>query len=174
MALLRTKALLTRPAQPQRSRVRNLLSRLAPTAALLAAACGSGGGGTGSSSTGGQPELLRVEFGRLADVYGYQVTPQGQSITLFEKDVLIGPDIEDERSTNDSKRDEEIFYDFIGSDPDTLQPRLLIPRSIESTDFQDAFAALDDEVRQIAPMVFGGNGPGRPFGVVPRNAAVRL
>ncbi|MFM1871543.1 MAG: hypothetical protein RL398_965, partial [Planctomycetota bacterium] len=111
---------------------------------------------------------------RLADVYGYQVTPQGQSITLFEKDVLIGPDIEDERSTNDTKRDEEIFYDFIGSDPDTLQPRLLIPRSIESTDFQDAFAALDDEVREIAPMVFGGNGPGRPFGVVPRNAAVRL
>ena len=140
--------------------------------ALLAAGCGGGGGSTGGAGAGGsQASLVRVEFGRLADVYGYDA---GGQIELYREDVLIGPNIEDERSNNEIKRDEEVFYDFFGSDPDTLQPRLLIPRALTSTAFADLFAALDDEVRTIAPMVSGSNLPGRPFGVVPRNAAVRL
>ncbi len=144
-------------------------------AATLIAACGGGGGGTGGATPGtAQPELVRVEFGRLADVYGYQTTPEGTAIELYAKDVLIAPDIEDERGSNEPKRDDEILYDFIGTDPDTLQPRLFIPREITSDVFRDAFEALDDQVREITPMVFGSNAPGRPFGVVPRNAAIRL
>ncbi|MCB9887874.1 MAG: hypothetical protein H6838_20510 [Planctomycetes bacterium] len=156
-------------------------SRRAATVAVLAAALafpacsGSGGGSTGGATPGtAHAELQRIEFGRLADVYGYQVTPEGQSIALFARDVLIGPDIEDERGTNEVKRDDEILFDFIGSDPDTLQPRLFIPRDMTSNAFKTAFERLDDQVREVTPMVFGTSGPGRPFGVVPRNAAIRL
>ncbi|MEO6596735.1 MAG: hypothetical protein ABIP94_18465, partial [Planctomycetota bacterium] len=56
----------------------------------------------------------------------------------------------------------------------TLQPRLLIPRDLSSADFQRAFDALDDQLRVVEPMVFGQGGPGLPYGVVPRNAAIRL
>lgn len=142
---------------------------------LLFGCSGSGGGSTGGAATGTtQAQLLRVEFGRLADVYGYRVTAEGSTIDLYASDVLIGADIEDERGVNDIKRDDEIFHDFIGSDPDTLQPRLFIPRDMNSDAFKAIFEALDDEVREITPMVFGTNAPGRPFGVVPRNAAMRL
>jgi len=139
------------------------------------AACGGGGGTAGSvlPSTR-QPELVRVLHGRLVDVYGLQTTPQGSSITLHQRDVLIGPAIQDERATNENKRDDEILYDFIGSDPDNLQPRLFIPREIGSPAFQAALDAVDDSAREVAPMRYGQNSVGRPFSIVPRNAAVKL
>jgi hypothetical protein len=143
----------------------------------MLAACGGGGGG-GSSGTGsassGQADLQRIEFGRLVDVYGLQVTAQGSDQVLFQKDVLIGPDIEDQRSAGDTLRDDEILYDFFGADPDTLQPRLFIPRDVTSAAFKSAFDALDDRVREVSPMAFGSGGPGLPYSVVPRNAAIRL
>jgi hypothetical protein len=146
------------------------------TASLALVAACSGGGSRGTSTTGGsaQAELVRIEFGRLVDVYGLQVTPQGANIALYRKDVVIGGNIQDQRSTNSSVSDSEITYDFIASDPDTLQPRLFIPRDVTSSDFATAFAALDDQLRELAPMVVGQNSPGSPFGVVPRNAVIRL
>jgi hypothetical protein len=144
-------------------------------AALGTAACSGGGGSTGNSGTGsGQPQLLRVQYGRIADVYGYRATPEGQVIEIYQRDVLIGANIVDERGANENKRDDEVVYDFIGSDPDTLQPRLFIPRLMTSPEFTAAFAALDVQVREVVPMRSGTNGPGRPFSVVPRNAALRL
>ena len=146
-------------------------------AALSAlAACSSGGGGTNPSvtPTTTQPQLLRVQYGRLADIYGLQVTPEGSTIALYRRDVVVGPNIQDERGTNENKRDDEVLYDFVGSDPDTLQPRLFIPRDITSPAFKIAFDALDDQTREVAPMLSGQNGPGRPFSVVPRNAAIQL
>jgi hypothetical protein len=121
-----------------------------------------------------QAELQRVEFGRLVDVYGLQTGVNGSTIELFRRDVLIGGNIQDQRSASDNISDAEITYDFLGANPDTLQPQLFITREIGSADFQEALDALDDEVREIAPMAFGTNGPGNPFGVVPRNAAIRL
>jgi hypothetical protein len=59
-------------------------------------------------------------------VYGLQTTPEGSTRALYRKDVLVGPDIQDERATNSTKRDDEVLYDFLGADPDTLQPRLFI------------------------------------------------
>ena len=58
--------------------------------ALALAACGSGGGGAAGSSPGAtvQPELQAIEYGRLVDVYGLQVTAQGSSITRYRKDVV--------------------------------------------------------------------------------------
>jgi hypothetical protein len=115
-----------------------------------------------------------MEFGRLVDVFGLQVTPEGTAITLYRRDIVIGGNIQDQRPTNSSLRDDEVTYDFIASDPDTLQPRLFIPRDITSADFKAAFEALDDQLREVTPMLFGTNGPGVPFSVVPRNGAIRL
>lgn len=145
-------------------------------AALLLTACNGGGGGIGNATPGTtvHPELQAVEYGRLVDVYGLQVTPEGSSIALYKRDVLVGPDIQDERGTNDNKRDDEILYDFTGSDPDTLQPKLLIPRDMTGEEFARAFDALDDSARRVSSMRYGTNGPATPFSVVPRNAALRL
>ncbi|MBX3461895.1 MAG: hypothetical protein KF830_01905 [Planctomycetes bacterium] len=110
----------------------------------------------------------------MVDVYGIEVTAGGSTIALYRRDVLIGPNIRDERSSASTISDQEILYDFIGADPDTLQPRLFIPREMTGREFADAFDALDDELREVAPMLFGTGGPGNPFGVVPRNAAIRL
>src|SRR5690606_25333151 len=97
-----------------------------PLAVLAFAGCsGSGGGGTGSVTPGAtvQPELSRVEYGRLVDVYGLRVTPQGAEIDIFQRDVVIGGNIQDQRPTESNLSDSEITYDFLAADPDTLQPR---------------------------------------------------
>ncbi|MCA8951463.1 MAG: hypothetical protein KDE27_18290 [Planctomycetes bacterium] len=137
------------------------------------AACGHGQR-LGDGRTTVHPELIRVEYGRLADVYGLRRSAEGTTIELVARDVLIGPDIVDERDTGSAKSDGQVVYDFFGSDPDTLQPRLLIPRDVDSAEFESAFAGLDDNVREVAPMVAGSNKPELPFSVVPRNAAIRL
>ncbi|MCU0864770.1 MAG: hypothetical protein MUC36_13340 [Planctomycetes bacterium] len=143
---------------------------------LVAAACSGGGAGTGQPAPGSttQPELLRVQYGRLVDVYGIRVTPQGAIQDLFQRDVVIGANIEDQRPTNSTLRDDEVTYDFQGTDPDTLQPRLFIPRDMAGGDFKLAFDQLDDELREVTPMLFGQGGAGTPFSVVPRNAALKL
>ncbi|MEO6593583.1 MAG: hypothetical protein ABIP94_02390 [Planctomycetota bacterium] len=142
----------------------------------VASGCSKGGGGVGSATPGAttQAALERVEFGRLADVYGLRVTTEGASRELFRRDVLVGPNIRDERPTTSNLLDSEITYDFIAADPDTLQPRLFIPRDTTSPEFAAAFDALDNDLRQVAPMIFGQGGPGLPFAVVPRNGAIRL
>ena len=149
----------------------------APLVGLFALAGCSGSGGSTAGvtpTTTTHPELIAVEYGRLVDVYGLQITSEGAVRTLYQSDVLIGSDIQDERGTNENKRDDEILYDFFGTDPDTLQPRLLIPRDMTGSAFTAAFEALDDQVRTVAPMRYGSNNGGLPFGVVPRNAALRL
>ncbi|HEX6811880.1 MAG TPA: hypothetical protein VF384_09690 [Planctomycetota bacterium] len=158
---------------------------LATLASLsLLAACNRGAG-AGPGEVENKAELLRVEYAQLADVYclrnGVQVlydpdgaetrTPPGRA---KGRDVVVGSNIRDQRSTTSTLGDAEITYDFIGSDPDTLQPKLFIPREETSAEFRIAFEALDDQLREIAPMTFGQGRPGLPYGVVPRNAAVRL
>lgn len=140
------------------------------------AACGSGAGGAsgalGPATT--QPELVAVDFGRLVDVYGLRTTPSGTLTELYARDVVIGGNISDQRPANSSLTDSEITYDFTGADPDSLQQRLLIPREVTSPEFAAAFDALDDEAREVTPMLFGQGGPGTPFSVVPRNAGIRM
>lgn len=147
--------------------------------ALVAAACGGGGSATGGASVDpvATAQLASVEYGRLADIYGLRTTGSSQVIELFQKDVLIGRDIRDERvpgTATESRTDAEVRFDFIGNDPDTLQPRLLIPREMGSAAFTQLFADLDDDVSLVTPMAFGQAGAGRPYTVVPRNAAIRL
>ena len=142
------------------------------------AACSGGGGGGGVA--GAQPgdttqaKLQRIEYGRLVDVYGLQVTQDGASIALYRSDVVIGNNIEDQRPTGSTLSDEEVLYDFDGADPDTLQPRLFIPRDMTGSAFRAAFDALDDQLREVSPMLFGQGSASLPFSVVPRNGAIKL
>jgi hypothetical protein len=146
-------------------------------AALLISACGRSGGlpeGAAPEATV-QPELIGVAYGRLVDVYGLEVTANGEaSMALYRRDVPIGSDIRDQREADSYITDAEIIYDFLAVDPDTLQPRLFIPRDVTGEQFAAAFDALDEELRNIAPMVFGEGTAGLPFSVVPRNACLRL
>ncbi|MCA8967036.1 MAG: hypothetical protein KDC48_19305, partial [Planctomycetes bacterium] len=159
---------------------RLLLRRRTATAALpillVAFACSRGGGGTGDGTidTTTHPTLAAVHYGRLVDVYGLS-TDAGQVVkVLYQRDVVIGGDIDDERPTGSLTGDFEITYDFDGTDPDTLQPRLFIPRDVDSDEFRTAFDALDDQLRAVTPMRYGEAASGQPFSVVPRNAALRL
>ncbi len=145
---------------------------------ILGVLAGCGGGSTGTTGTVGpgvtQAELVAVEFGRLVDVYGLKVTADGAVPELYRRDVVIGTNIEDQRPSSSSLTDAEITYDFTNADPDTLQPRLLIPRDMQSAEFLAAFDALDDQLREVSPMLYGQGGVGLPYSVVPRNAGIRL
>jgi len=148
---------------------------------LVSASCSGGGGGTTGDAGVGTPsstnQVSSVEYGRLADIYGIRTTSDGQSVELFQKDVLIGREIRDERiagTASEGKTDSEVRYDFLSSDPDTLQPRVFIPREIGSAAFDQLFSDLDRDVSLVTPLLVGQGGPGQPYTVVPRNAAVRL
>ena len=89
-----------RPASPSavlRSRIPALLGVFA--AGLLAGCSGSNGAdvGGGGGGGGGGASLVKVEFGRLADVYGLARSGTTLTVSLFQTDVMVGPDIQDER-----------------------------------------------------------------------------
>src|SRR5262245_57846378 len=164
-------------AEPAIVRRLGRLALLVSGLLTLAGCSGSGGGSTGVVGANSTKELINVQFGRLVDVYGLRTTPEGPIRDLFRKDVLIGHDIRDERvpgQVTENLADAAVDYDFISADADTLQSRLFIPREIGSTDFNRLFDALDDELGAVTPMRFGEAGAGRPYSVVPRNAAVKL
>ena len=177
---MKTAALFSqfRPAQFHLSKV-SVVSVLALSLGLFLGSCGGSGGSSdgGNAAASGGADLLAIHVGRIADVYGLDQDSNGRSngqILLFQQDVLIGPDIQDERDVNSNKSDEEITYDFIGVDPDTLQPKLLITRVMDSAAFKDAFARLDDKATLIDAAHFGQDNTLQPFSVMPRNAALRL
>lgn len=138
--------------------------------------CSSKGRSGGPGAVAASASLVSVESGNLVDVYGLRRTAAGAfTASLYERDVLIGSDIVDERDgSSRNKRDEEILYDFLSANPDNLQPRLLITRAIGTPEFDRAFAALDDRLRRLTPGRFGQNTTQQPFSVVPRNGALRL
>jgi len=143
--------------------------------ALTLAGCGGGSGGSDSGlSIPKGATLVSLQQGKLVDVYGFKTLDGSKVVELFQSDMLVGPDIQDERDSGSNKKDEEILYDFISSNPDTLQPRLLITREIGSEEFTKAVDDLDDNIRLISPDVFGKNSTVSPYSVVPRNAAIRL
>ncbi|MFQ5504293.1 MAG: hypothetical protein ACE5F1_05770, partial [Planctomycetota bacterium] len=139
----------------------------------LLVSCGGAGQG-GSAASSGDGELLRVEVGRLVDVFGLKGLRRNEGVVLFQKDVLIGPDIQDDRRGANKKSEAQIVYEFIGVDPDTLQSRLLINREVGSEKFQSAWAKLGENLIRIAPGHFGQNTKERPFAVAARNGAIQL
>jgi hypothetical protein len=154
-------------------RARGLLALLV-CAALWLPACGSGSGSGSGAGSQGDVYLSAVHYGRLADVYGLRRIDRAVVVDLYQADVLVGPDIQDERDANSHKPDHEITYDFIASNPDTRQPRLLITREIGSREFEAAYTALGKNLRLVTPSRFGQRTAQQPFTVVPRNAALQL
>ena len=155
---------------------RTRLATLLFAFALALCACGHSGGppASGSIGDGATFELISVHYGRLVDVYGLERSASGTAMVLYESDVLIGSDIRDERDNGSSKRDDEILHDFLTPDLDTLQPRLLITRLVDGSEFRTAFAALGSNLRLVAPAKVGADTQKQPFTVVPRNGAIQL
>jgi hypothetical protein len=144
--------------------------------ALLLTACGGGGGGStgGSAITDGDADLIQLRSGRLVDVYGLRTTATGSAVELFERDVLIGANIQDERDANSTKKDGEVTYDFIGFNPETLQPNLLITRELGSSAFEVAYSALSEQLYEVSPSYYGQDVSSQPLPVVARNSAIEL
>ncbi|MEO0480707.1 MAG: hypothetical protein AAF196_14605 [Planctomycetota bacterium] len=142
------------------------------------AGCSSGGGGdAGGADVGGNngnAQVVAVRFGRLATILGYEVVNGENVITEFAENVLIGPDIQDERPPGSTLRDVEILYDFLSTDPETLQARVLIPRVLGSDEFDNAFGGLGNRAQEVAPAIFGNDPAVQPFSVIPRNAAIEV
>ncbi len=153
-----------------------VLPSLAFVGLFATTGCSNGGTGPSGVGSGAGASLVSVEYGALVDVYGFRAAPGGGfTSALYQRDVLIGADIVDERDgASRNKRDNEILYDFISANPDNLQPRLLITREIGTQDFASAFDALDTRTRRITPGRFGQDTTQTPFTVVPRNGAIRL
>jgi hypothetical protein len=153
---------------------RGFLAALAASGLWFATAC-SGGGGSSSAPPGpvaSNARLTRVVYGKLMDVFG--LSAGSGAIELFQRDVLVGLDVQDERPTGSTVRDDEITHDLIGTNPDNLQQRLLITREIGSADFATEFANLARGLREVAAGRFDQDPSSRPFSVIPRNAAIQL
>jgi hypothetical protein len=140
----------------------------------LLAGCGGSGRSASGSGNQGNATITATHYGRLVDVYGLLRIGNEVVVDLYQQDVLAGPDIQDERDGNSRKLDSEITYDFVGSNPDTLQPRLLITREIGTAAFDSAYQALGKNLRLVTPSKFGQSTQTQPFTVMPRNAALQL
>ena len=106
-----------------------LADRPALAVLLALVACGSGGGGLDRSRRRRieSPRSRSVEFGLLADVYGLRATSTGTSgRAVSEQDVLVGPDIQDERPANVERSPTTQITLRLprGRSLTTLQPRL--------------------------------------------------
>ncbi|MEM7200872.1 MAG: hypothetical protein AAF628_11430 [Planctomycetota bacterium] len=73
--------------------------------------------------------VLAVHHGRLVDLYG--LAGSGDQIALHQRDVLIGYALP---SSGD--------LEWLGTHPDSLQPRLLVRHQLESAEFDAALATL--------------------------------
>ena len=73
------------------------LAALGAATLLGLAACGGGGGSGSTPGVGSDLSVTAVHYGRLADVYGLRRASQGVTVELYRTDVLVGPDIQDER-----------------------------------------------------------------------------
>ncbi|PIE24366.1 MAG: hypothetical protein CSA62_03535 [Planctomycetota bacterium] len=154
-----------------------LLGLLVLAMGLLLTGCDNGGGGSatgGSAASNGDADVLQLRTGRLVDVYGLQKTAHGSVVQLFERDVLIGSNIQDERDANSNKKDSEITYDFFGFNPENLQPNLLITRDLGSSAFRAAFERLFEKVYVVTPSHYGQNAAQQPLPVVARNSAIEI
>src|SRR5688572_16924093 len=63
------------------TRSRRLLTGCLVLGAAVLAGCNSGSGSTGGVGPGtSHPQLLKVQYGRLVDVYGFQQSGAGQTL----------------------------------------------------------------------------------------------
>ncbi len=152
------------------------LAGLCVLTAFLGAGC-SGGSSGKSPAVGvrsGRTNLIRVDFGRLVDVYSWDrkvsnqaaKDPSHRKEVLYQRDVVIGQGI-----TSDDNN-----YLLREVDPVTGKAQLLIKwdRVLEATQFHAALTNAEQAVERVQPSKFSQNTGINPFDVVPRNAALKL
>ncbi len=154
-------------SRPQRRRRAAVKATASAVLALGIMACDGAIGGADDPTPGGNAELVRVEFGRLADVYAREL---GGGIRRVARDVLIGTDIGDGKPVAGLTG---LRYRMLSPDARDLQLRLLIDAAEGSAEFRHAFQMLSRTVRTVLDARVD---PLRtmPFSLVPRNCGLRL
>lgn len=170
----------------------NLRSRLAwlcPVALVVFAACdGSSNTASRISTDAGKPQLLQIEYGRLVDIYSYQMVNQtngdrrdrfNRRLQLYARDVVINPNIETQALFDAAGAvNPDANYEFRPFDKRVGHEELVIlwdsSADTEAQQFQDALARAQQGLPELAPAFRNQNTSTRPIPVAPRDGALRL
>ncbi len=146
----------------------------------------SGGSSGGSGGPGGSRTLVKVEYGRLVDIYAYRRIDETEDDRravfnrqpfLIARDVVVGPDLETDplfdsvgeaRPTADFRF--QSFDVAVGHD----ELLILWDDRLESERFQAAYSEATGSLVEVAAAWRGQNVLTRPIPVVPRDAAFLL
>lgn len=161
----------------------------AASALVLYSACGTGGGGGGS----GNPatlgaSLVKVEYGRLVDLYSYRrvvLTKEDRRDTLnrvprlVARDVVVRPDLETDALFDVTGGERtNANYRFMPFDVSVGHTELLIlwDDTIpgERAQFESAMKNATSGLPEVSAAFRTQDPITRPIPVVPRNAALRL
>ena len=164
------------------------LMGLALVASLLTG-CSGGSSGSGAAGTGGggaEAQLLRVEYGRLTDIYSFRrVDPsrgdrrdsENRSPVLIHREVVIDASIESQ-PLFDSVGEENLTanFRFLPFDSQTGHDELIIlwDDRFESARFEQALTFAQANLFEVAASYREQDIQSRPMPVVPRNAALVL
>lgn len=157
--------------------------------ALLAGCDGSSGGeGAPGTSVGGAAKLLKVEYGRLVDVYAYRRVNPGVADrravynrvpVLVERDVVVSATIETQPlfdALGEERQDAD--FRFRPFDVTVGHEELVIlwddTAPTEKGRFQAALQEATAFLNEVPASYRGQNTVNRPIPVVPRNAAIKL
>ncbi|MBL8725356.1 MAG: hypothetical protein JNK49_15040 [Planctomycetes bacterium] len=155
---------------------------------LVLSGCGNGSAAKDASGGGGKVELVSIDLGRLVDVYAYQrIDPAvgdrrlrtNRNLVKVASNVVVNP-----RLGSDALFDAvgaevpTATYEFRPFDSSIGHEELVIlwdnRPGPESARFQDALAAAQNGLTNLAPAFRGQNVVLRPIPIVPRNAALRM
>lgn len=161
----------------------------APLAVLAFALTGCDGSSKVASADGsGRAQLLRVDIGRLVDIYAFQrIDPAisdrrlraNRQLVLVAQNVVVNPNLESQ-ALFDAGGEEvpSATYEFRPFDRSVGHEELVIlwdnRPGPEAARFQDALDAAQQGLAPLAASFRGQNTMLRPIPIVPRNAALRL
>ncbi|MEM7198808.1 MAG: hypothetical protein AAF628_00980 [Planctomycetota bacterium] len=137
---------------------------------------------------GSEATLLRIEYGRLVDVYAYRRVEAdrpdrrdslNRTPVLVQRDVVVGPRVQtEELFAATGLEDPNADYRVLPFDVDVGHEELLIlwddEHPSESERFSRALLIAQQGLVEVAPSFRGQSTATRPIPVVPRNAAVKL
>ncbi len=161
----------------------------AAVAILLAGCDGRSSSNTGSAQVGAKPSLLRLEFGRLVDVFAYRrveiTRPErretfNRSPVLVQRDVVIAPDIQTQALFDAlGEENRSADYRFLPFDVNVGHEELVIlwddrEASGEAADFTRALRLAQTGLVEVPASYRSQNTALRPIPLVARNAALKL
>ncbi|MFT7535871.1 MAG: hypothetical protein ACI85K_001824 [Hyphomicrobiaceae bacterium] len=166
---------------------RSLMWPMAMTLAALAACDGSTT--VGEVGQGGdRPSLLRIEIGRLVDVYAFRrIDPDvgdrrlrsNRELELVASDIVINANIDSQPLFDAAGNPVATAnYEFLPFDKNVGHEQLIVlwddRTGPEQQFFIDALASAQTGLSQLPASYRGQNTQTRPIPIVPRNAAIRL